>query len=311
MTMIRTSNMKKIYLSLIILITVFLSGCNWFKTELVSNTDYINLSIKANYIEYLTSYEEIPSYTLDIKGLTINTTKYRTGENEIIFSGNDDFVVSGVIEKLLKEYEQKNRISYKLLSTETDYETHLNKTIIEDGKEKRIKEYLKVKNGVIENKIAYMTLENGLQLTINFRTFEVENEDVTTRYYSWQTTESVRLILYFPLMVVKDSNGDKKILIVALPNGVINKVETRYEPSGLLEKDDFLSETYYTYEYSNYDSLTSGKDYSNVEEVKSIKEYYINNFNGRYENEMFLYDYLNYTFSIEFLDTTFIIRFVK
>lgn len=311
MTMIKTSNMKKIYLSLIILITVFLSGCNWFKTELVSNTDYINLSIKANYIEYLTSYEKIPSYTLDIKGLTINTTKYRTGENEIIFSGNDDFVVSSVIEKLLKEYEQKNRISYKLLSTETDYETHLNKTIIEDGKEKRIKEYLKVKNGVIENKIAYMTLENGLQLTINFRTFEVENEGVPTRYYSWQTTESVRLILYFPLMVVKDSNGDKKILIVALPNGVINKIETRYEPSGLLENDDFLSETYYTYEYSNYDSLTSSKDYSNVEEINSIKEYYINNFNGRYENEMFLYDYLNYTFSIEFLDTTFIIRFVK
>ncbi len=305
---------KGLFILLLLLMIPLFSGCyGLFETELVANQDEIFLTIKENFVEYL-PYEkdEIPTYTLKFPDLSINTTLHRTGENEVIFSGNDDFVVSEVIAKLLAEYEAKERISYRLITEEKRNETHLNRHVIqENGDIKSEKVYLRVTDGVIENKIAYMTLENGLQLTINFRTFEGTYEGKTNRYYSWQYTESMRLILYYPLMIIKNSNQTKTILIIALPNAIINKIETRYEPSGLLEKDEYLDSSYYTYEYANYDSQTSGSQYDNSTQVEAIKAYYEQNFNGREIENIFYYDYLGYTFKVSFQKTNFTITYIE
>ncbi|MDD2492359.1 MAG: hypothetical protein RBR48_02075 [Bacilli bacterium] len=307
--------MKKGLLTLLLLLVVpFLGGCfGIFNTELVANQDQAFLTIKENFVEYLPyQKEDIPTYTLTFPGLSINSTLQRTGENEVIFSGNDDFVVSDVIAKLLAEYEAKERISYRLITEETRNETHLNRHVIQkDGTIKSEKVYLKVTDGIIENKIAYMTLENGLQLTINFRTFEGTYLEQTKRYYSWQYTESMRLILYYPLMIIKNSDHTKSILIIALPNAIINKIETRYEPSGLLEKDEYLDPSYYTYEYADYDVQTSGSKYDNSSQVVAIKAYYEQNFNGREIDGLFYYDYLGYTFKVTFQKTNFTITYVK
>lgn len=311
--MTRTFKMKKILLMVLLLLLLPLCGCyGLFKTDLFSYDDEIFLTIKEEFVEYLPyDTEDIPTYTLKFPGITVNTTLQRTGENEVIFSGNDDFVISDIIEKLLLEYEEKRRISYRLLSTDTKYETHLNKHIVgDDGKIESVKEYLKVTDGVIENKIAYMTLENGLQLTINYRTFEGTVNDITKRYYSWQYTESVRLILYYPLMIVKNADNSKSILIVALPNAVINKIETRYEPEGLLEKDDYLEESYYTYEYPDYNIETSGKNYDATGQIAAIKAYYSDNFNGQEIGGVFYYDYLGEKFSVTFYKTDFVIKYI-
>ena len=315
MTMTRTFKMKKgLFTLLLLMIVPLLCGCyGLFNTELVANQDEVFLTIKENFVEYLPyKKEDIPTYTLQFPGISINTTLQRTGENEVIFSGNDDFVVSEVIAKLLAEYEAKQRISYRLLTEETRNETHLNRhTIKDDGTIKSEKVYLKVTDGLIENKIAYMTLENGLQLTINFRTFEGTYQGETKRYYSWQYTESMRLILYYPLMIIKNSNQTKSVLIVALPNAIINKIETRYEPSGLLEKDEYLDSSYYTYEYADYDVQTSGSKYDNTSQVIAIKDYYKQNFNGREIEGQFYYDYLGYLFQVTFQKTDFTITYVE
>ena len=315
MTMTKISNTKKgLFIFLLLLMIVFINGCyGLFQTELVANQDEIFLTIKENFVEYLPyEKEEIPTYTLKFPSLSINTTLQRTGENEVIFSGNDDFVVSEVIAKLLAEYEAKGRISYRLITEEKRNETHLNRHIVQDdGTIKTEKIYLRVTDGLIENKIAYMTLENGLQLTINFRTFEGTYEGKTNRYYSWQYTESMRLILYYPLMVIKNSNQTKTILIIALPNAIINKIETRYNPSGLIEKDEYLDSSYYTYEYADYDAKTSGSQYDNSTQVAAIKTYYEQNFNGREIKNIFYYDYLGYTFSVSFQKTNFTITYVE
>jgi hypothetical protein len=134
----------------------FINGCyGLFQTELVANQDEIFLTIKENFVEYLPyEKEEIPTYTLKFPSLSINTTLQRTGENEVIFSGNDDFVVSEVIAKLLAEYEAKGRISYRLITEEKRNETHLNRHIVQDdGTIKTEKIYLRVTDGLIENKI--------------------------------------------------------------------------------------------------------------------------------------------------------------
>ena len=160
----------------------------------------------------------------------------------------------------------------------------------------------------MSNEIAYITLDNGLQLTINYLKFQVEQEDKSIKtYYSWQYSESIRMILYYPLMV--DEN--KKILIVALPNATINKIEPRLDVNGLMKKDSYLDSSYYTYPYSDYDSELSGKDYDNSKIVSSIKDYYIKFYNGYMENDKLIYTYLGYTFSVEFNKTTFTISYVE
>ena len=86
--------MKKWLMLLIVMISLFVSSCGFFETELREIEDEITLSIKEDFIEYL-GYEEkdIPTYTFEFEG-KINITLRNTGPNEIIFSGNDNEIVS-------------------------------------------------------------------------------------------------------------------------------------------------------------------------------------------------------------------------
>lgn len=303
--------MKKWLMLLIVMISLFVSSCGFFETELREIEDEITLSIKEDFIEYL-GYEEkdIPTYTFEFEG-KINITLRNTGPNEIIFSGNDDFRISEMVEEFLKYHEENGIISYRTLNVQKKYETHLNKrTVLDDGTVKTERVYLKVTDGDLHNEIAYITLDNGLQLTMNFCRFEGEINGVKKTYYAWQYSESIRLILYYPLMVVDDKNVERKILIVALPNKVINKIEPRYDVKGLMTKDTYLDSSYYTYPYPDYDEETSSSDYDPSDSINNIKNYYIERYNGRYEGEDFVYTYLGYDFKVEFYNTNFVITFI-
>lgn len=305
--------MKKVFLVIFACVSLFLCSCKMFETETVEIENEVKLIIKENYIPYLGYDEEdIPTYTFKFDG-KLNVALRTTGPHEIVFTNNDDFVVSEIVEELLSYYEENGIISYRYLGKTQKYETHMNKkTVLDDGTIKSEKVYLKVIDGDMSNEIAYITLDNGLQLTINYLRFNVEQKDGSIKtYYSWQYSESIRMILYYPLMVVKDKNGEKKILIVALPNGVINKIETRLDVEGLMEKDTYLDSSWYTYPYADYDEETSGKNYDNSASVASIKEYYINNFNGYMEDDKLIYSYLGYDFSVEFNKTHFTITYIE
>lgn len=305
--------MKRLFKISLVFALFFLCSCGFLTTETIEIENEVKLTISEDYIPYL-GYDEnnIPTFTFKFPG-KLNVAYRTTGPNEVVFTNNDDFVVSDLVEELLTSYEENGIISYRFLGTTKKYETHMNKKVtLDDGTVKSEKVYLKVIDGNMSNEIAYITLDNGLQLTINYLKFQVEQEDKSIKtYYSWQYSESIRMILYYPLMVVKDSDGNKKILIVALPNATINKIEPRLDVNGLMKKDSYLDSSYYTYPYSDYDSELSGKDYDNSEIVSSIKDYYTKFYNGYMENDKLIYTYLGYTFSVEFNKTTFTISYVE
>ena len=110
--------------------------------------------------------------------------------------------------------------------------------------------------------------------------------------------------------MVAEIDGVRKLLIVALPNGVINKIEPRYDPKGLVTKDTYLEESFYTYPYRDYDESTSSSDYSNTQSANEIKDYYVTNFNGNFDSDGYLYyNYLGYNFKVIFGSTHFVIKY--
>lgn len=303
---------NKLLLSLLLFVLIVLSGCgcNFFKTEVYECEGEKLLHIKDEFYDYMPYEEEdVPNYTFKFDG-KLNFTVNTTGPNEIVFSNNDDFKVSSIIEEFLKYYQENGIISFREINITKKYETHLNKKTVDDsGKVTNERVYFKVTDGDLHNMIAYITLPNGLQLTVNYCMFEGTNEGVTKTYYTWQYTESIRMSLYYPLMVA-EIDGVRKLLIVALPNGVINKIEPRYDPKGLVTKDTYLEESFYTYPYRDYDESTSSSDYSNTQSVNEIKDYYVTNFNGYFDSDGYLYyNYLGYNFKVIFGSTHFVIKY--
>ena len=286
--------MKKVLLvSLVMAFISTLMSCNIFKTEVVEYENEIKLTYDSKLSGHL-AYEEstIPSYTLKFTG-KVNITKQRTGEYECIFSHNDDFYVSTIVSTLIEEYKEKNRISFYTQSVEETNETWMNRR--DDTTDEKI--YIKVKDGKITNELAFITLENGLQLTINYARFIDSDTNIT--YYRWQKTESIRIFLHYPLMVI-DKDDERKFVFIAVPNQVRLKFDTTTKQvKDLLEKDKFTTSEWYTYDYQH----------SYIEDYDTYVKYYVDNFNGRTVDDDFLFDYLGYTFKIEFNEDHFIISY--
>ena len=288
--------MKKIFIiAFSIYISFIMISCNLFKVEVVEYQNEIPLTYDSDLKGHLAYDEEIiPSYIVKFDG-TVNITKQRTGEYECIFTKNDDFFVSKIVEDILNEYIEKGRASFYTQKIEETNETWMNRR--DDTTDEKI--YIKVKDGKIYNELAYITLENGLQLTINYARFVDSETNIT--YYRWQKTESIRIFLHYPLMVI-DKDDERKFVFIAVPNQVRLKFDTTTKQvKDLLAKDKFTTSEWYTYDYQH----------SYEEDLDNYKNYYIDNFNGRKENNEFFFDYLGYTFKIDFNENNFVISFVR
>ena len=135
--------------------------------------------------------------------------------------------------------------------------------------------------------------------TINYARFTDSETNIT--YYRWQKTESIRVFLHYPLMVI-DKDDERKFVFIAIPNQVRLKFDTTTKQvKDLLAKDKFTTSEWYTYDYQH----------SYEEDLETYKNYYINNFNGRTENNEFFFDYLGYSYKIDFNENNFVISFVK
>ena len=108
------------------------------------------------------------------------------------------------------------------------------------------------------------------------------------------------MILHYPFMVTENKQGETMFLLVPLPAGVIYGFDTTTkELDTLLSKDKFKTDkSYYTY------------DYINNWNVETVKQFYIDKYNGRVVNNEFLVDYFGYTFMIEFNEKNFVINYV-
>ena len=288
---------KKFVLLLIVSVMISLSsGCGllkeMFKTELVSNEGEINLIINEDYQKYFPY--EVPSFTLEFEG-SLNTTKQTTTNSEVIFTHNDDFKLSEVIGKLLNKYQNLNSLYTHQFSIDKEPETYL---ISYKNNPDGEKEYVKVLDSKIYNEVSYISLENGLVLTLNYSRIVDWDNNV---YYRWQNTEAIRMILHYPLMVTENENGETMFLIIPLPAGVVYNFDTTTKSlDTILTKDKFKTDSsYYTYDYVN--------DWN----IDTVKEFYINRFNGQEIDNKFFVEYLGYKFEIVFNEKSFTFYYKK
>lgn len=283
---------------LLLVISILLSislGCNLniFRVETVENDGSFTLTIDEDVLKYLNT-TDIPNYTCTFDGV-LKSSKYRTGEFEIAFYDNDDFFLSRIIENLINEYKEKNRVSFKSISSDNETESWMNRKQ-DDVNEK---EYIKIKDNKIYNEIVYISLENGLQLSINYARFS-DFEGKT--YYRWQKTEGIRFVLHYPLMVYHNEEHDRnEVVVMPLPNGVIYYFDTTTKQiDALLKNDKYLKEEYYKFGYVN----SYEKDYDN------IVNYYLTDAKGVKTSEGIECEFMSNKFLVTFAEDSFSLKLI-
>lgn len=284
---------------LLLVISILLSislGCNLniFRVETVENDGSFTLTIDEDVLKYLNT-TDIPNYTCTFDGV-LKSSKYRTGEFEIAFYDNDDFFLSRIIENLINEYKEKNRVSFKSISSDNETESWMNRKQ-DDANEK---EYIKIKDNKIYNEIVYISLENGLQLSINYARF---SDFEGNTYYRWQKTEGIRFVLHYPLMVYHNEEHDRnEVVVMPLPNGVIYYFDTTTKQiDALLKNDKYLKEEYYKFGYVN----SYEKDYDN------IVNYYLTDAKGVKTSEGIECEFMSNKFLVTFAEDSFSLKLIN
>lgn len=298
--------MKKIFSLLLIMMLFLLSSCS---NDVETYEKEIKLIIPDEYLEYL-PYEEIPSYTLEFPG-KLNISPRVKNSNEICFVTNDDFALSEIISKLLNEYEEKGQVKYVTISVDEKSSTKMNTLKInEDGSFKQESHKLNVIDNKIYNKYAYISLDNGLSLSMNFRTFISDYSGKEEAYYAWQYTANIRLYLHYPFIVTKE-NDSVKLVLIPLPTGVSYAVGTNLSLKRVTESDDWLDEEYSKFRYFGYNDEEGDSSINLEESIKEVKDYYVKHHKGYEENENFYFEYLSKRFMIQFTSNHFKISIVE
>lgn len=303
--------MKKLLLLLLLVVSLLiLPGCGLTNNS-APNDGTITLEITEEYLSYLDyKASEVPNFTLAFDGV-INTNDAVKSNNEVVFSNNDDFVVSEIIANLINKYkDDKDRFTTITVIEELKAETLMNSKKIVNGKEKYEKHYLEVYNKKIYNEICYITLENGLQLSIDYRRFQsLDKEDNLITYYAWQYKQSIRMILHFPLILIQ-KNNKKAFVLVPLLNNTTYTIGTQLDVKKVMENDKYLTDDgFRTFFYPDYDENKGMTSEELLEKKEQVKGYYRDNFEGN-DGEEFSFKYLERTYSINFNDTNYIINYI-
>lgn len=278
----RTRISKVLVLIIIILCLFFLGGCN----ETVPNVGHVTLDISENYKEYIQS--DVPSFTLNFDG-TLNTIKNVNKSYYTVFSGNDDIILSDALSALFEEY--KDDMYVEIVDTKKSKTREFSH--LENGKVKN--DNLVLDEGQSYNEVAYISLKNGLKLTIDYCRFISEGKT----YYSWCYERSISMYLYYPLMVV-ENNGSKEIKILTLPNRISLHVSPELRLKNILSKEAYLEDNLYTFSY--LDELNS------LEEKKNYVLDYYSKYNISERADTFTFDYLNNRYECTLNESSFVIR---
>lgn len=295
--------MKKIFkikkigvVLLFVWIGLLLSGCG---NSLTLHEDGITLSLHPDYARHM-SYEEVPTYTFG-KGNAINALRYGNATHEAILSGNDDFMVSDIIRDLFAENE--DRLVIREDNRAITSTTKMNSRTFDAARNSYrttsmnlVVDAVQTDNGMVSyvyEETAYVGLENGLQLTLEYRRFV--SEGVT--YYAWRYTRSIKIYLHYPLMLQEGKN----LLLLALPTYTRYSVGPQLKVENVMEKDTYLDESFYLFSYREDIEATTDK-------IAYIIDYYTIYHQGYVDEEKLYFTYLGVDFEIEFLETNFSIR---
>lgn len=266
----------------------FLSGC--FKNNVSPNEGEIKLHLSEDYTKYM-PYDEVPSFTFSFEGV-YNTIKHVSKSFYTVFATNDDTVLSKDIEKLLKKYGEN--VEYVIQDEATEATTRINTMV--DGKQ--VAHKYPVDDEKIIDETAFIILENGLKLTVDYRRFV--SEGIT--YYTWRYKSNLSMHLYYPFMVIAE-NDQKELLLITLPNKVSYQVGTTLNIEKVMKDDSYLEDVRYTFNYLEQETLALKQQY--------VKDYYINGFDGEMIDNELYFNYLNIRYKITFTDNNFVIHYVK
>lgn len=279
--------MKKL-LIVILFMVVMLSGC--FKNEYIEHEGSLTLTIREEYAKEM-HYENIPSYTFVFEGI-IKTNNNVPQPYYTIFQGNDDFHLSEQINNLFIKYKDKMEIMV-VEEDESDKE-RLNRR---DSEGNAIPEYLDTDDGKVYLEVAFIELENGMKLSLDYRHFISGGVD----YYVWRYQSNISMTLYYPLMVVEEQ-GQKEIVLLTLPNRIKYQVGPQLKIVNIMKDPDYLEDGKYTLGYLEDIETPAAKK-------QHVIDYYIEDMGGVYIGEHIHFEYLGVKFSVELLEQFFVIRY--
>lgn len=282
--------MKKWFTVIMLLLLLTLSGC--LRNNVVPNEGEVRLYLGEAFQERM-SYEEIPSFTFTFEG-SFNTIADISLTHYTIFATNDDLLFSQALGQLLNGYS--DRMEVEVVSIEKMATTRIN---TKNDQDELVPLVYDVDQEDVFYETAYIQLENGLKLTVDYRRFV--SGGIT--YFAWRYTHNITMFLYYPLMVVS-LNETKELLLLTLPNRIAFQVGPQLRLEQLMSKDDYLQDSKYTFNYrGDQGSIDNEKNY--------VIDYYTNGYNGTMVEDTLEFIYLNVKYSISFSDTSFTIRFLE
>lgn len=289
--------MKKVLLVLVLLLTLFLTGCKgFFEPVVVPNENSITLKLEEDFASVIEG--EIPTFTFHFDG-TLNTNKNINKSFYTVFSNNDDIILSNALNKLFEQY--KDRMYVELVGSQSVNST-LFSTLNEYGAVENVK--YTPDDYKVYDETAYISLENGLKLTIDYRRFIYNGEN----YYTWRYTNSITMYLYYPMLAINDGLTNK-LMMISLPNRVTYSVGPTLKLENILNGTTYADGPeclYYTFKYV-FDLDKDGNEPPLEQKQQYIIDYYVNEMNGTYDEttKIITYSYLGNDFTVELLENNF------
>ena len=280
-------NIRKILLVIVLVFSsLLLVGCN----ETIPNENSVTLYLADSYKDMI-KYTEVPSFTLNFKG-NLNTIANVNKTYYTVFSNNDDIILSDAISELLAEYE--GRVEYVIVNEDEVAQRKF--SVIENGVLKNID--MKCDDNKVYDEVAYIDLENGLKLTIDYCRFVSDGKT----YYTWRYSRSIAMYLYYPLMKI-NNNSNIELVLLTLPNKVKLHVGPELKLINILDKDEYFEKGMYTFEYQSGETEEEKKAY--------VVNYYKGYKYNKIDDNSFTFEYLNNKFKVELQENTFSIEWME
>lgn len=279
---------KVFILVLLLILSVTLSGCN----EVEPNENSVRLYLDSKFDNYM--LETAPDFVFSFNG-NLNTIENVNKTYYTVFSNNEDDILSEALTNLFDQYKDKMFVETVDVSNVAKRKySHLD----ENGKLYNVD--MVCDDGKVYDESAYIMLDNGLKLTVDYCRF-VSNGKT---YYTWRYSRSISMYLYYPLMVISDKskNDERRVVLLTLPNMVSFKVNPDQKVASLVSKDTYLDESLYTFEYYVDETI------ENFDKKKWVTDYYQDYDLEKLEDDVYTFTYLTNKFKLTLRDGNFLIQ---
>ncbi len=272
--------MKKLLLLICVLLTCLtLTGC---KDKTIEMENGVRMTLNSELMDAITMETEAPFLDFEFDGIY---NVYETSSNlGYIFTKNDNLKLSNDFYKHLSKFKD----AYYVVS-ETEQEFDKPNAVFG---EQRVP--LDPDTKSMEYAIVVWDTD-GTRYSYMFRTFISGG----VRYFAYSYSTGITMSIEIPLMV-QVVDGKQQIYMVALPFNTSYKLGANTKIDKLLSREEYLDESYHTFEYPSAIAGSSNKQ-------QEIENWYQTYCNGRYEGEQFVFEYLGIKYNVNFSEYDFTI----